>query len=739
MKKKIGIIGIIITVVIIISILFFYYCNKNEKNDYSLVFNAKYYAENNLDIKEAVGDDEKDLLNHFLEYGMKEGRVGVENFDVKYYRENNPDLAEAFGEDLPLYYKHYIEFGNKEGRKGSSEDVAQVKYDAKLQCKLKKDGNLILSVKFESKEKNQTFYILEMPAYENCFENSNIVSEFKNCSKKEFKINPNSVTNKYVVVKLKDNKYEQISNIAYIQNPEVLCKIDNSKNQITPKSKKGLQIRILDIDNAENLEPSYCFFNFYIQEILLMEYVENNTITYEYAGNTYYFNKETIEQYDGIISRLTNNNYCIIASLINIKEEGYDPLYYSNISMDTGASYYAVNTAEKAGEQYFEAFVSFISNRYNGTKKEYGLISKWTVGNEINDNKIYNYMGEKDIEDYLDEYIRTFRIAYNIIKTNNSFAGIYVPMEPWWGIDSDMLIYGGREFLTVFNEKMKQSGDIDWGLAYHAYSYPLGDPKVLNDDIAVKNEAGYVYKDGVTKDSFYTATITMKNIDVLTDFMKQEEFLAPNGEVRSIILSEQGYTSNSHLYGNCEAQQAASMLYAYYKAEMNKYIEAFIYFLQFDNSRASLGNEYYKFGLTYINDEGEINKKLSYDIFKNMDKKDSLERFSYFKNILGINEYSDVISNFDSKVFDKFDESNEKTSDKTNISSAQIVKIENQKYTGEECLPEVIVKFDENVLINDVDYDVVYLNNIEVGEATAVIVGLDKYEGVKEIKFLIEK
>ena len=668
---------------------------------------------------------------------MKEGRTGSKNFDAKYYRENNPDLAETFGEDYSLYYKHYIEFGNKEGRKGSKEDVAQVKYDAKLQCKFEKDGNLILSVKFENKEKNQKFYILEMPAYENCFENSNIISEFKTCSKKEAKINPSRVTNKYVVVKKQDGKFEQISNMAYIENPEMICKNDNSDKQVTPKTKKGLQIKILNLDDVENLEPSYCFFNFYIQQILLMEYVENNTITYEYAGNTYYFNKTKIEQYDNIVSRLTKDGYCIIASLINIKQEGYEPLYYSNISMDTGASYYAVNTAEKEGEQYFEAFVSFMSGRYDGN--EYGLISKWTVGNEINESETYNYMGEKKIEDYLDEYIRTFRIAYNIIKTNNSFAGIYVPMEPWWGNDSDMLTYGGREFLTVFNSKMKEYGDIDWGVAYHAYSYPLGDPKVLNDDIAIKNEAGYVYKDGVTKDSFYTATITMKNIDVLTKFMRQEEFLNSNGDVRSIILSEQGYTSTSYLYGNCEALQAASMLYAYYKAEMNEDIDAFVYFLQIDDSSASLGNDYYKFGLTHKDEDGEIIKKMSYDIFKNMDKKDSLERFSYFKNILGINEYSDVISNFDSKVFDKFDESSEKTSDKTNISNAQIVKIENQKYTGEECLPEVIVKFDENVLINDVDYDVVYLNNIEVGEATAVIVGLDKYEGVKEIKFLIEK
>lgn len=734
-KYKIAIIVGIIAVAIIVLASYYIYRN-NYKNDYSLIFDAKYYAENNLDIKEAVGDDEKELLNHFLEYGMKEGRVGIKNFDVTYYKENNPDLAETFGNDLSLYYKHYIEFGHKEGRKGSAEDTTTINLQPKLYCKIKENGKLNLEIKFEKKEKNQKYLILEMPAYEENLENSKVVAEFKSCSKKNISVNANSITNKYIIVKSKDGQYEKVSNFAYIENPEILCKTNNKDKQIVPKTKKGLQIKIINLDDVEDLEPSYCFFNFYIQQILSMQYVENNTITYEYNGNTYYFNKSKVEQYDNIISRLTNDGYSVIASLINIKQDGYDSLYYSNISMDTGASYYAVNTAEKEGEQYFEAFVSFMSERYNGN--EYGLVSKWTVGNEVNESKTYNYMGEKKIEDYLDEYIRTFRIAYNIIKTNNSFAGIYVPMEPWWGNDSDMLTYGGREFLTVFNNKMKQSGDIEWGVAYHAYSYPLGDPKVLNDDIAIENEFGEVYKDGVTRDSFDTATITMKNIDVLTEFMKQEEFLTSNGDVRSIILSEQGYTSNSYLYGKCEAQQSASMLYAYYKAEMNEDIDAFVYFLQIDDTSASLGNDYYQFGLTHKNENGEIKKKLSYDVFKNMDKNDSLERFGYFKNILGIKDFSEIIPNFNPTVFNKFDKSKKDDNAKINISNAQIIKIENQQYTGKECLPEVMVELDGKTLINDIDYDVVYLNNIEPGEATVIIVGLNDYEGIKESNFLIE-
>ena len=313
-----------------------------------------------------------------------------------------------------------------------------------------------------------------------------------------------------------------------------------------------------------------------------------------------------------------------------------------------------------------------------------------------------------------------------------------MPLEPWWGIDSDNLTYGGREFMAILNKKFKEKGNIDWGLAYHAYSYPLSDPKVTNDNIPLPDEKGELIPDLVTKNSIYTAMITMENIEVLTKFMNQKDFLKQDGQVRSIILSEQGYTANSNVYGKCEALQAASLVYAYYKTEMNPDIDAFIYFLQKDDERASLGNSYYQFGLSYLVDD-KLEKRLAYDVFQNMDKSDSLEKLSYIKNILNIQDFTEIIPNFDSKIFDKFETSTATNENKKKIENAQIKSISNQKFTGEEVLPEVSLQFEGKELINDVDYDVVYLNNVECGEASVVIVGLGEFEGIQKAKFMIEK
>ena len=67
-------------------------------------------------MKKAFGNDKDLLLEHFKQFGMKEGRQACADFNVHAYKAKNPDLQKAFGEDLQKYYMHYIEFGRKEGR-----------------------------------------------------------------------------------------------------------------------------------------------------------------------------------------------------------------------------------------------------------------------------------------------------------------------------------------------------------------------------------------------------------------------------------------------------------------------------------------------------------------------------------------------------------------------------------------------------------------------------------------------
>lgn len=87
--------------------------------DYSDVFDEYSYVDRNPDLKAAFGSDWRAALNHFVTYGMSEGRQANSTFDVQAYRAKYPDLRRVFGNDLRAYYHHYINYGKREGREAT--------------------------------------------------------------------------------------------------------------------------------------------------------------------------------------------------------------------------------------------------------------------------------------------------------------------------------------------------------------------------------------------------------------------------------------------------------------------------------------------------------------------------------------------------------------------------------------------------------------------------------------------
>ncbi|MBR6826389.1 MAG: MBL fold metallo-hydrolase [Oscillospiraceae bacterium] len=75
-----------------------------------LVFNAEYYADRYADLKEAYGTDEGKLYEHFVNYGIEEGRCASPYFDVKFYmNQNGQSFRETMKGDYEKAFKHFLE------------------------------------------------------------------------------------------------------------------------------------------------------------------------------------------------------------------------------------------------------------------------------------------------------------------------------------------------------------------------------------------------------------------------------------------------------------------------------------------------------------------------------------------------------------------------------------------------------------------------------------------------------
>lgn len=82
----------------------------------TLTFDAEYYYETYPDLQAAFPFDYEILYNHYLKYGLKEGRSGSQVFNCVVYKANYKDLQKAFGRDYMAYCIHYEQYGQFEER-----------------------------------------------------------------------------------------------------------------------------------------------------------------------------------------------------------------------------------------------------------------------------------------------------------------------------------------------------------------------------------------------------------------------------------------------------------------------------------------------------------------------------------------------------------------------------------------------------------------------------------------------
>lgn len=88
-----------------------------------LTFDVDYYYNTYPDLQAALGYDYNSLYNHYLKYGLPEGRSGSAEFNCLVYRNNYSDLQAAFGNNYLSYCAHYENYGKAEGRNAAGNGI----------------------------------------------------------------------------------------------------------------------------------------------------------------------------------------------------------------------------------------------------------------------------------------------------------------------------------------------------------------------------------------------------------------------------------------------------------------------------------------------------------------------------------------------------------------------------------------------------------------------------------------
>ena len=342
---------------------------------------------------------------------------------------------------------------------------------------------------------------------------------------------------------------------------------------------------MLNSNDLAQLGVKQCIYN-----VRLAELCNGQGVNYKYNGKTYSFNSGWVGSLDTVVRRLSSQG--IQMTLVILNDSSSSVITHPK-SRGARANYYAFNTAEDEGIARLSAAASFLADRYSGGA--YGTIDNWIVGNEINARAEWHYMADVGVDQFTKEYAKAFRIFYNGIKSTNANARVYLSLDQQWSISqNNKKYYAGKDVLDLFNKEISSSGNIDWNVAYHPYNYPLTNSCVWQENSKVVHRKG-------------TQIITMQNIDVLTDYLSRSEFLTKNGEVRSVLCSEVGYSSSKGA-----PLQASSLVFAYLQAENNRHIDGILISRELDDA-----------GEAAIGMSVGIYRKLAWTYYQNIDTNSS--------------------------------------------------------------------------------------------------------------------
>lgn len=417
-----------------------------------------------------------------------------------------------------------------------------------------------------------------------------------------------------------DENFVQLGKSIYLSNPEALAGNQDAYPELA--SKKGLLLdpTMLGTPELTDLGVKHTIYNIPLSHIM-GETADPTfpTITYTYRGKNYQFNGAAINGYDGLFTYLTDMGMSSTAVVLNDWNEEHLELIHPEARKQVeGAYYYMFNTAEENGVRTLEAVASFLAERYSSGA--HGMVHSWVIANEINQNRVWNYMDTRDVVHYTETFERSMRIFYQAVKSHYAGGRVYFSIDHAWNSNEgdNKSFFNGRDVLEAFNTAALAHGNYDWGIAIHPYPEPLTRVNYWSQEYDKTREAPH---------------LSVMNLNVLTDMLSEEAYLDRSGEVRSVTITELGFSS-----GSGERLQAAAFAYCYYIVEANPYVDAFLMNRQTD------APEEVKAGLSFGVYEYDHTGKYIKEVFRNIDTNRAKEYTGFMLKILGADSLEEALS-----------------------------------------------------------------------------------------------
>ncbi len=417
------------------------------------------------------------------------------------------------------------------------------------------------------------------------------------------------VFSKWAVVKVDGDRQTLDSHARYAD--DVVPK--KSPGALPLRNKKGFGAGDIDLYFSDCKEMNVGSIT---MNVVLNDYIKGEGSGYSYGGQNYSLG--AFKDYVDRVTRRAGEMDLVVSAIILCQTNSIfkDP-------ENKGGNYTMPNlTTAKAFNLYAAALEHMASTHCTQGNR----ISHWIMHNEVDFANEWTNMGDQPMLRYLDRYIKSMRICYNIARQydqNASVLGSYT--HCWAKADGN---YAPKKMLEATVAYSEAEGDFRWGVAYHPYPQDLTKPSFWVND----TQATY---------SMTTRYITFKNLEVIDAWIKQKENLYKGTTKRVLFLSEQG--TNSPSYSQTDlALQAAGGAWAWKKVSKLDGIDA----IQWHNWADNKAEGGLRIGLRTFA-EGSVSNltpKPVWYVWKAAGTAEEDSVFDQYKTTLGISDWDSILN-----------------------------------------------------------------------------------------------
>lgn len=402
-----------------------------------------------------------------------------------------------------------------------------------------------------------TFFLGEIPPFVDMFKTEKI--EFKiPLSENSFSIQLDRyvtvgdfkydrLLSKWAVFKEGADVDELVSHARYANVDAIHAK--QSVEAVPLKSKKGLGGLInhgLLTHDLDELGISSATINIPISNFMHLS-EQPGDILYTYGGKTYYFNEQYLISSFDVVLQQTSQRGISVAGILLIAPSGDAGELLKHPDYNGVAPYTMPNMTTVESTQCYAAALDFLAQRYSDPDMR---IAHWIIHNEVDGGIHWTNMGDKPIATFMDTYLRSMRMCYNIVHQYDQHSEVFISFSHGWNIAAGGGWYKVRDMLDLMNQFSKAEGDFFWSLACHSYPAQLGNPCTWDGAQATF--------------SMDTEYVTLKNLEVLDKWVGISQNQYKGNIRRSVWLSEAGTCSPS--YEDKDLQdQAAGFAYGWKK------------------------------------------------------------------------------------------------------------------------------------------------------------------------------